>query len=95
MPRAILFLVLLSPSLAWAAAGIPAFSSTPGPGGSTNYTFSIEALLLLTALTFLPAAAADDDRLHPHRDRAVPAAPGHGHHECAAQPGHRRPCPCS
>jgi flagellar biosynthetic protein FliP len=55
MPRAILFLVLLSPSLAWAAAGIPAFSSTAGPGGSTNYTFSIEALLLLTALTFLPA----------------------------------------
>jgi flagellar biosynthesis protein FliP len=44
------------PALAWAAPGIPAFSSTPGPGGSTNYTFSIEALLLLTALTFLPAA---------------------------------------
>ena len=38
------------------AQGIPAFSSTPGPGGSTRYTFSIEALLLLTALTFLPAA---------------------------------------
>jgi flagellar biosynthetic protein FliP len=39
-----------------AASGIPAFSSTPGAGGATNYTFSIEALLLLTALTFLPAA---------------------------------------
>ncbi len=44
------------PLAAWAAAGIPAFSSTPGAGGATNYTFSIEALLLLTALTFLPAA---------------------------------------
>ncbi|MBK9324831.1 MAG: flagellar type III secretion system pore protein FliP [Thiobacillaceae bacterium] len=55
MTRAILFLVLLSPTLAWAAPGIPAFSSTPGPGGGTSYTFSIEALLLLTALTFLPA----------------------------------------
>jgi len=55
MTRAILFLVLLFPVLAWAAPGIPAFSSTPGPGGATSYTFSIEALLLLTALTFLPA----------------------------------------
>jgi flagellar biosynthetic protein FliP len=55
MRRLLLLTVLFAPALAWAAAGIPAFSSTPGPGGSTNYTFSIEALLLLTALTFLPA----------------------------------------
>ena len=55
--RSCLFLLLLIlPLAASAAQGIPAFSSTPGPGGSTNYTFSIEALLLLTALTFLPAA---------------------------------------
>lgn len=53
--------VLLVPVLALAGAGvavaqgIPAFSSTPGPGGSTSYSFSIEALLLLTSLTFLPA----------------------------------------
>ncbi|MEW5771738.1 MAG: flagellar type III secretion system pore protein FliP [Pseudomonadota bacterium] len=46
---------LALPALAWAAPGIPAFSSAPGPGGTTNYTFSIEALLLLTSLTFLPA----------------------------------------
>jgi len=44
------------PALAWSAPGIPAFSSSPGPGGTTNYTFSLEALLLLTSLTFLPAA---------------------------------------
>ncbi len=44
------------PLTALAAPGIPAFSSSPGAGGATNYTFSIEALLLLTALTFLPAA---------------------------------------
>jgi flagellar biosynthetic protein FliP len=49
-------LVLFLPGAALAAPGIPAFSSTPGAGGTTNYTFSIEALLLLTALTFLPAA---------------------------------------
>jgi flagellar biosynthetic protein FliP len=50
------FLVWFIPSIALAAPGIPAFSSTPGAGGATNYTFSIEALLLLTALSFLPAA---------------------------------------
>ena len=55
MPRVFLFLALFLPVLAWAAPGLPAFSSTPGPGGTTNYTFSVEALLLLTALTFLPA----------------------------------------
>ena len=54
--RVLLWLILLSPALALVAPGIPAFSSTPGAGGATNYTFSIEALLMLTALTFLPAA---------------------------------------
>jgi flagellar biosynthetic protein FliP len=52
----LIFLVGFLPGIALAAPGIPAFSSTPGAGGATNYTFSIEALLLLTALTFLPAA---------------------------------------
>ncbi|TCJ13468.1 flagellar biosynthesis protein FliP [Parasulfuritortus cantonensis] len=47
--------LLLMPGLTWAAQGLPAFTSSPGPGGTTNYTFSIEALLLLTSLTFLPA----------------------------------------
>ncbi len=54
--RVLLGVAMLSPALVIAAPGIPAFSSTPGAGGATNYTFSIEALLLLTALTFLPAA---------------------------------------
>jgi flagellar biosynthesis protein FliP len=54
--RRLLFLVLLlAPVLAWAAPGLPAFTSTPGPAGSTNYSFNIEAFLLLTSLTFLPA----------------------------------------
>ncbi len=47
--------LMLTPALAWAAPGIPAFTSTPGPGGSQSYSFSIESLLLLTSLTFLPA----------------------------------------
>jgi flagellar biosynthetic protein FliP len=58
VPLLALFLALLLPaSAAFAqASGLPAFSATPGPGGSTNYTLTIETLLTLTALTFIPAA---------------------------------------
>jgi len=35
--------------------GIPAFTSTPAAGGGQNYTLSLQTLLLLTALSFLPA----------------------------------------
>ena len=55
MRRLIALGLILAPGLAWAASGLPAFTSSPGPGGGTNYSFSIEALLLLTSLTFLPA----------------------------------------
>jgi flagellar biosynthetic protein FliP len=55
MRRLLLLGLMLIPGFAWAASGLPAFTSTPGPGGSTNYSFAIEALLLLTSLTFLPA----------------------------------------
>ncbi len=55
MRRLLVFIALTWPALALAAPGIPAFTSTPGAGGATNYTFSIEALLMLTALSFLPA----------------------------------------
>ncbi len=36
-------------------AGLPAFTSTPAAGGGQNYTLSLQTLLLLTALSFLPA----------------------------------------
>ena len=50
-------LLLLFPLFAWAqAGGLPAFTSTPGAGGSQTYTLSIQTLLTLTALTFIPAA---------------------------------------
>jgi flagellar biosynthetic protein FliP len=48
-------LLLALPALAL-AQGIPAFSSAPGAGGATNYTLSLQTLILMTALTFLPAA---------------------------------------
>lgn len=42
---------------AWAQAGpLPMLTSTPGADGSQTYTLSIQTLLTLTALTFIPAA---------------------------------------
>ncbi len=35
--------------------GFPAITSTPSAGGGTTYTLSLQTLLLLTSLTFLPA----------------------------------------
>lgn len=49
-------LLLLAPLISWAQPGLPAFTSTPGPGGSQSYTLQVETLLTLTALTFIPAA---------------------------------------
>ena len=37
------------------AQNLPAFSSTPTAGGGQNYSLSLQTLLLLTSLTFLPA----------------------------------------
>lgn len=39
-----------------AEPALNAFTATPGPGGSTNYSLSVQTLLILTLLTFLPAA---------------------------------------
>ncbi|OYW37711.1 MAG: flagellar biosynthetic protein FliP [Hydrogenophilales bacterium 12-61-10] len=50
-------LTLALPTLAFAqSAGLPAFTSTPGAGGGQTYTLSLQTLLLLTSLSFLPAA---------------------------------------
>ena len=46
----------LVPELAFSQnGGIPAFTSSPTPDGGQSYTLSIQTLLMLTALTFLPA----------------------------------------
>ncbi len=53
-----LFVLLLGlvPFVAWAqSGGLPALTSTPGAGGGQTYTLSIQTLLTLTALTFIPA----------------------------------------
>ena len=45
---------LLLPAGLW-AQGLPGLTSTPGPGGSQTWSLSVQTLLLLTSLSFLPA----------------------------------------
>ena len=55
LPRALLATVLLTlPGLALAQA-LPAITGTPSAGGGTTYSLSVQTLVLLTSLTFLPA----------------------------------------
>lgn len=51
-----LALLLLLPCFAIAAeSGLPAFTSSPAAGGGQNYSLSIQTLLFMTSLSFLPA----------------------------------------
>ncbi|QCP47807.1 flagellar type III secretion system pore protein FliP [Trinickia violacea] len=44
------------PTLSFAqTAGLPAFNTSPGPNGGTTYSLSVQTMLLLTMLSFLPA----------------------------------------
>ena len=56
--RLLLALSLLAPAALAIAqtAGLPAVTSTPSGGGGTTYSLTIQTLLLMTALTFIPAA---------------------------------------
>jgi len=47
--------LLLLPAGVLAQATLPALTATPGPGGSETYSLSIQTLMMLTMLTFLPA----------------------------------------
>jgi len=55
--RLFLLAALMLPGLALAAdpVGLPALTSTPAPGGGQTYSLSLQTLLLLTSLSFLPA----------------------------------------
>ncbi len=52
--RLLAMLGLLLPATAL-AQGLPAFTSAPAAGGGQTYTLSIQTLLFITALSFLPA----------------------------------------
>ena len=55
--RLLITLALLLPAGAALAqaAGLPAVTSSPAAGGGTTYSLTIQTLLLMTALTFIPA----------------------------------------
>ena len=53
--RGLVVVAALLPLFA-AAQGLPALTSTPAANGGQNYTLSLQTMLLLTGLTFLPAA---------------------------------------
>ncbi|GGI16338.1 MAG: flagellar type III secretion system pore protein FliP [Oxalicibacterium faecigallinarum] len=53
--RAFAFLLLAMPVAALAQQGLPALTSTPAPGGGQTYSLSLQTLILLTSLSFLPA----------------------------------------
>src|SRR6516225_12462068 len=42
-------------AVAQSTAGLPAFNTSPGPNGGTTYSLSVQTMLLLTMLSFLPA----------------------------------------
>jgi flagellar biosynthetic protein FliP len=57
--RSLALVALLFPAglaLAQGAGGLPAITSAPAAGGGTTYSLTIQTLLLMTALTFIPAA---------------------------------------
>jgi flagellar biosynthetic protein FliP len=48
--------LMLGPALALAAPGMPALQVTTDPAGGQTYSLSLQILMLMTALTLLPAA---------------------------------------
>lgn len=56
LPAACLAMVLLGlPAASFAQAALPALTATPIAGGGQTYSLSVQTMLLLTSLTFLPA----------------------------------------
>ncbi|WP_323017899.1 flagellar type III secretion system pore protein FliP [Castellaniella sp.] len=51
-----LLLLLIWPGNTLAQATLPALTSTPGPNGSETWSLSVQTLVMLTMLSFLPAA---------------------------------------
>jgi flagellar biosynthetic protein FliP len=51
----LLFLIVLPASAFAQATGLPALTASPGPNGGTTYSLSVQTMLLLTMLSFLPA----------------------------------------
>lgn len=54
LPACIVIALMLLPEAA-SAQGLPGITSTKGPGGSQTWSLSVQTLVLLTSLSFLPA----------------------------------------
>jgi flagellar biosynthetic protein FliP len=54
----VLLVLWVLPNLVWAQSGggLPAITTSPASGGGQNYSLSIQTLIFLTSLTFIPAA---------------------------------------
>ena len=50
----VLVLLMIWPDMA-SAQGLPGITSTPGPGGAQTWSLSVQMLVLITSLSFLPA----------------------------------------
>ncbi len=55
LAQVLLLIAMLAMPLAVTAQALPAITAQPGPGGSQTYSLSMQTLLLLSMLTFLPA----------------------------------------
>jgi flagellar biosynthetic protein FliP len=53
--KALLLLAMLLPIGAWAENGIALINAAPAAGGGQNYSLSLQTMILLTSLTFIPA----------------------------------------
>jgi flagellar biosynthetic protein FliP len=53
--KALLLLAMLLPIGAWAENGIALINAVPAAGGGQNYSLSLQTMILLTSLTFIPA----------------------------------------
>jgi flagellar biosynthetic protein FliP len=53
--RVLIVLLLLLPTSVLAQSALPAVTVQPAPGGGQTYSLTIQTLLFLTSLTFLPA----------------------------------------
>jgi len=53
---AIILATIMLPLPAFAESGLPLINAVPTGGGGQDYTLSLQTLILLTSLTFLPAA---------------------------------------
>lgn len=54
LPAFVVVALMLLPALA-SAQGLPGITSSKGPGGSQTWSLSVQTLVLLTSLSFLPA----------------------------------------